>query len=398
MAPPEVPSAGRKQASLAVRAGQQRSSEGEQSEPIFLTSSFRFTSAAQAAARFAGDEDGNIYSRFTNPTVRVFERRLAALEGAEDCFATATGMGALLTAMLGLCQAGSKIVAAHQLFGATINLLRNIIAKFDVQVELVSGPEPKLWQQAAGGKATLLLVESPSNPQLAIYDIAALADIARAAGATLLVDNCMCTPILQRPLEFGADLVMHSATKYIDGHGRAMGGALCGSTELIRERLYPVLRSGGATLSPFNAWVLAKGLETLPLRMPAVSATAAGLAAWLIQQPAVADVFYPFASDHPDAALARRQQSAGGGIVSFTLAGGQQSAWRVLDALRMISITANFGDTKSTATHPASTTHARLSADERTAVGIGEGLIRLSAGLEDPEDIRADLNHALKAV
>ena len=306
----------RRRQTAAVHAGPERTGFGEQSEPLFLNSSFRFASAREAAARFDESEPGNIYSRFTNPTVTLFEQRLAALEGAQDCLATATGMGAILTCILGLCQAGSKVVASLQLFGATVNLLNKIVAKFDIEVVLVDSSDPKKWRAAADG-ATMLFVETPTNPQLQIYDIAKLAKIAHATGALLVVDNCLCTPVLQRPLELGADLVMHSATKYIDGHGRVLGGALCGSTELIRERLYPVLRSGGVSLSPFNAWVLAKSLEALALRVNAVADAAATLADEFVAHPALAQLRYPFHPTHPQCELARAQQSAGGGIIAL---------------------------------------------------------------------------------
>ncbi len=383
---------------VAVRGGFERTEYGEQSEPLFLNSSFRFNSAEQAAARFDESEPGNIYSRFTNPTVSMFEQRLAALEGAEDCIATATGMGAILTCILGLCQTGSKVVAALQLFGATINLLNRLVAKFGVEVVLVESSDPEQWRAAAGDEAALFFLETPTNPQLEIYDIAQLAKVAHEAGALLVVDNCLCTPALQRPLKLGADVVMHSATKYIDGHGRVLGGALCGSKEIVRERFFPVLRSGGISLSPFNAWVLAKSLETLALRVNEISKVASKLANECAGHPALEKLHYPFHPDHPQADLARAQQSAGGGIIALEFKGGQETAWRFINALRMISITANFGDAKSTVTHPASTTHSKLDLEQRAAAGISDGLVRISVGLEDPADIRLDLQGAFNAV
>lgn len=395
--PPEPPLLPGARQTLAVRAGHVPSEHGEHSEALFLTSSFRFNSAEQAAARFAETEAGNLYSRFTNPTVRLFERRLASLEGAEDGLATATGMAAILACVLALCQAGSKVVASRQLFGATLTLFSRIVTKFGVEVVLVETGDPAAWAAAAAGRADLFFFETPTNPQLEVYDIAAIAEVAHAAGALVVVDNCVCTPFLQRPLEHGADLVMHSATKYIDGQGRVLGGALCGAREIVHERIKPYLRCGGPSLSPFNAWVLAKGLETLGLRVRAMSATAAGLVELVAGHPAVAGISYPHHAGHPQHGLALRQQEAGGGLVGIRLAGGQPAAFRFLNALQVFSLTANFGDAKSTATHPATTTHARLTPEAQASCGIAPGLVRLSAGLEDPVDLHADLERALVA-
>lgn len=386
------------QATEAVHTGQVRSAEGEQSEPIFLTSSFRFESAEQAAARFANEEQGNIYSRFTNPTVRLFEKRLAALESASDCIATSSGMAAIMLACFALCREGSKIVASRKLFGATINLLSNYVAKFGVQIEFVEGTSADEWKKATGSRADILLIETPSNPQLDVFDIELLADIAHKAGALLFVDNCMCTPILQQPIKLGADLVMHSATKLIDGQGRVLGGALLGNEELIRERIFPLLRCGGPAMSPFNAWVLVKGLETLPVRIKAMATTAHKLAQKLANSPLVEKVYYPHLAGHPNFEVARKQQSSGGSIVSFVLKGGHQTAFNFINSLQLFSITANFGDAKSTICHPATTTHSRLEPEQRTKIGIVEGLVRISAGLEEQVDLQTDLDRGFNAI
>ena len=384
-------------ATRAVRAGQTHTAESEQSEPIFLTSSFRFASAEQAAARFANEEEGNIYSRFTNPTVRLFEQRLAALDEAEDCLATCSGMAAIMAAIMGVCRSGSRLVASSQMFGATFNLLENYFAKFGVEVVIVPDSETDSWKQATGSKADLLFLESPSNPQLEVYDVAAIADIAHRAGALLMVDNCICTPALMKPLALGADIAMYSATKYLDGQGRVLGGALTGASELLRERIFPFMRCGGPAMSPFNAWSLAKSLETLLIRIQAMSATADSLAHWLAGQPAVARVNYPFLASYRRQELARSQQATGGGVVSFTVAGGRSAAFRAVNAAQRFSITANFGDAKSTICHPASTTHSRIDAQARARAGIDDGMIRISAGLEDPSDLREDLERCLAA-
>lgn len=379
---------------LAIRAGTQRSEFGEHSEALFLTSSFTFKSAAQAARRFAELEPGNIYARFTNPTVSMFEERLAALEGAEKCVATASGMSAILSCVMGLLKAGDHIVASQSLFGATVNLFNNIIGKFGVETTFVSATDPAQWEAAIRPNTRLFFLETPSNPLTEISDITALAALAKRAGALLAVDNCFCTPILQRPLALGADIVIHSATKYLDGQGRVLGGAVLGSQALLAP-IYGFLRTAGPTMSAFNAWVFLKGLETLKIRMEAHSANALLLAQWLEAQPQVARVFYPGLSSHPQHSLAMRQQKLGGGIVSFELKGGKDAAWRLIDSTRMLSITANLGDTRTTITHPASTTHGRISAESRAAAGVSEGLVRIAVGLEAVTDIQADLVRGL---
>ncbi len=379
---------------LAVRAGAVRSQFGENSEALFLTSSFVFDSAAQAAARFVGEQPGNIYSRFTNPTVTMFEERLAALEGAEQCVATASGMSAILACVMGLLKAGDHIVASQSIFGATVNLFNNVIKKFGVETTYVSATDVSEWQAAVRPNTRLFFLETPSNPLTEISDIAAIATVAKGCGALLAVDNCFCTPILQRPLDLGADIVIQSATKYIDGQGRVLGGAVLGSRKNM-EGVYGFLRTAGPTLSAFNAWVLLKGMETLKLRMDAHSANSLELARWLEAQPNVARVFYPGLPSHPQHQLAMKQQKTGGGIVSFVVKGGKEAAWRVIDGTRMISITANLGDTKTTITHPASTTHGRITPEARAAAGITDGLIRIGVGLEAVCDIQADLARGL---
>lgn len=383
---------------LAVRAGAVRSQFGENSEALFLTSSFVFENAAQAAARFIGEAPGNIYSRFTNPTVTMFEERLAALEGAEQCVATSSGMSAILACVMGLLKSGDHIIASRSIFGATINLFNNIIKKFGVETTYVSATDASEWQAAVRPNTKLFFLETPSNPLTEISDIAAIAAVSKNCGALLAVDNCFCTPILQRPLELGADIVIQSATKYIDGQGRVLGGAVLGSKKNM-EGVYGFLRTAGPTLSAFNAWILLKGLETLKLRMDAHSANSLELARWLEAHPNVTRVFYPGLPSHPQHELAMKQQKSGGGIVSFEVAssseGGKESAWRVIDNTRLISITANLGDTKTTITHPASTTHGRITAEARAAAGITDGLIRIAVGLEAVVDIQNDLARGL---
>jgi len=378
----------------AVRAGQHRTDEGEQSEPIFTTSSFAYTSAAQAAARFSGAEAGNVYSRFTNPTVRTFEQRLAALEGGERCVATSSGMAAILTTCMGLLKSGDHIVASRAIFGSTVQLFDNYLAKFGVATGYVPPTDLGAWERAIGPATRLLFLETPSNPLTEIADIGALADLAHRRGCLLVVDNCFCTPALQRPLELGADIVVHSATKYIDGQGRALGGAVVGR-EAEMAQVYGFLRTAGPSMSPFNAWVFTKGLETLALRMRAHCDNALVLARWLEGQPGVTRVHYPGLPSHPQHGLAARQQSGFGGIVGFEVEGGRDAAWHIIDQTRLISITANLGDAKSTITHPATTTHGRLSAVQRAEAGIGEGLIRVSVGLEAVADLQADLARGL---
>jgi len=379
---------------LAVHAGTARSQFGEHSEALFLTSSFVFESAAQAAARFIGEQPGNIYSRFTNPTVTMFEERLAALEGAEQCIATASGMSAILACVMGMLKAGDHIVASRSLFGATVNLFNNIIGKFGVTTTYVSATDVAEWKAAVRPETKLFFLETPSNPLTEISDIAAISAAAKRCGALLAVDNCFCTPILQSPLRLGADIVIHSATKYIDGQGRALGGAVLGRKAQL-EGVYGFLRTAGPTMSPFNAWVFLKGLETLKLRMEAHSTNALALARWLETSPNVTRVYYPGLPSHPQHQLAMKQQKTGGGIVSFEVQGGRDAAWRVIDNTRLLSITANLGDAKTTITHPASTTHARITPEARAAAGIGDGLIRIAVGLEAVVDIQNDLARGL---
>jgi O-succinylhomoserine sulfhydrylase len=382
---------------LAVRAGIQRSQFNEHSEALYLTSSFVFDNAAQAAARFANAEDGMVYSRYTNPTVQMLQERLAALEGAQCCIATASGMSAILACVLGLLRSGDHLVAAQTLFGATVQLFNNWLPRLGIETTFVAGTEVAAWQKAMRPNTRLLFLETPSNPLTELYDITAISQMAHERGALLAVDNCFCTPALQRPLELGADLVTHSATKYLDGQGRVLGGAVLGKRSLIEEPLTAFLRNAGPTLSPFNAWVILKGLETLKLRMDAHSASALQLAQWLERHPRVKRVYYPGLPSHPQFELARRQQRNGGGIVSFVVKGAREAAWRVVDRTRLISITANLGDAKSTITHPASTTHGRLSPQAREAAGVEEGLLRVAVGLESVRDLEADLAHGLDA-
>jgi O-succinylhomoserine sulfhydrylase len=379
---------------LGVRAGQERSQFNEHSEALYLTSSFVFDSAAQAAARFSGAEEGNVYARFTNPTVTTFQQRLAALEGAENCIATASGMSAILAMVMALMKSGEHIVASRSIFGATQQLFGTILPRFGIETSFVEATDLEAYRAALRPSTRLVFIESPSNPLTEVLDIAALASIAHAGGALLAVDNCFCTPALQKPLSLGADLVIHSATKYLDGQGRVLGGAVCGRKELTEE-VFKFLRTAGPTLSPFNAWVILKGLETLSLRMQAQSAAALQLAQWLEAQTNVARVYYPGLPSHPQHALAMRQQAAGGAIVSFEVKGEREAAWRVVDNCRLLSITANLGDTKTTITHPASTTHGRISAEARAASGISDGLLRIAVGLENIADIQADLQRGL---
>jgi len=379
---------------LAVRAGTVRSQFNEHSEAMFLTSSFVFGSAAEAAARFKGEQPGPIYARFTNPTVSMMEARLAALEGAERCVAFSSGMAAILATVMGLMKAGEHIVASRSIFGSTVQLFSNILGRFGIETTYVSPTDPEEWRAALKPNTRLFFVESPSNPLTEVSDIRALAAIAHASDAWLAVDNCFCTPMLQKPLELDADIVIHSATKYLDGQGRVLGGAVLGSQTLM-EGVYTFLRTGGSTLSAFNAWVILKGLETLSLRMDAHSRNALALAEWLEAQPQVDRVLYPGLPSHPQHKLAMAQQKTGGGIVAFELKGGQAAAWKMIDATRLLSITANLGDTKTTITHPATTTHSRLTQEQRDAAGISDGLIRIAVGLESIADIEADLKRGL---
>lgn len=384
-------------ATLAIRHGYQRTLEGEHSEAMFLTSSFVYESAAQAAERFSGQVPGNIYSRFTNPTVATFERRIAALEGGERAVATGSGMAAILTTCLGLLNAGDHVICSRSVFGATQILFEKQLSRFGVQTTFVDLTDLSAWGNAIQQNTKLLFLETPSNPLMEIGDIAALSQIAKSAGAWLVVDNCLLTPMLQKPLSLGADIVIHSATKFIDGQGRALGGAIVGSHALM-EPIYSFVRTAGPSMSPFNAWLFIKGLETLAIRMKAQSDQALMIAEWLKQHPAVESVFYPGLSDHPQADLIARQQKAGGAVLSFRVKGGRAEAWRVVDAVSIFSRSANLGDVKSIITHPATTTHGRVAEADRLAAGITENLIRLSIGLESVDDLRADLARGLDAL
>lgn len=382
---------------LAVREGIERSQFNEHSEALYLTSSFVFDSAAQAAARFSGEEEGNVYSRFTNPTVNAFQQRLAALEGAEAAVATASGMSSILALIMAHLSAGDHIVASNSLFGATLQMLNNILSRFGITTTCVSQTDVSAWEAAIRPNTKLFFLETPSNPLTEIADIRTLCDVAHARNILVAVDNCFCTPILQRPLDLGADLVVHSATKYLDGQGRVLGGAVVGA-KTFTDPVLAFLRTAGPTLSAFNAWVLLKGLETLQIRMEAQSAKALQLAQWLEAHPKVARVFYPGLPSHPQHALAMRQQKNGGAIVSFEVKGARPEAWRVVDSCELLSITANLGDTKTTLTHPASTTHGRISPEAREAAGIRESLLRVAVGLESVEDLKADLARGLALI
>lgn len=382
---------------LAVRAGQQRTPEGEHGEPLFFTSSYVFRTAADAAARFGGEVPGNVYSRYTNPTVRMFEERIAALEGAEQAVATASGMSAILAMVMSLCSSGDHVLVSRSVFGSTISLFEKYLKRFGVQVDYPPLADLDGWRAAFKPNTRLAFVESPSNPLAELVDIAALAEITHAHGALLAVDNCFCTPALQQPLKLGADIVIHSATKYIDGQGRCLGGVVAGRAAQMAE-VVGFLRTAGPTLSPFNAWVFLKGLETLRVRMRAHSESALELAQWLEGQPGVERVYYSGLASHPQHELAKRQQKAFGAVVSFEVAGGKAGAWAVIDATRMISITTNLGDTKTTIAHPATTSHGRLSQQDRERAGIHDNLIRVAVGLEDIDDIKADLALGLAAL
>ena len=382
---------------LAVRAGIARTGEGEHSEPIFLTSSYVFDNAADAAARFAGTAGGNVYSRYTNPSVRSFEQRIAALEGGESAVGTASGMAAILSTCMALLKRGDHVVCSRDVFGTTVNLFSRYMEKFGVEVSFVPLLQLDAWRDAVRPNTAMLFVETPSNPLCEVADLAALSALARDNGALLVVDNCFCTPALQTPLALGADIVVHSATKYLDGQGRCVGGAVVGSAALMEE-VMTFLRTCGPTMSAFNAWVFLKGLETLRLRMEAHSRSALELATWLQQQPAVEQVFYAGLPDHPGHELACRQQRAFGGVLSFKVKGGRQQAWDFIDAVRIMSLTANLGDAKTTIVHPASTTHGRLTAQQREEAGIGDNLVRVAVGLEHVDDLRADLQRGFAAL
>jgi len=385
-------------ATLGVRAGIARSRFNEHSEALYLTSSFVFEDAAAAAAGFSGEGEGYVYSRYTNPTVTMFQDRLAALEGAQACVATASGMAAILATAMVVLRAGDHVVCSNAVFGATVQLFAGVLSRFGVETTFVPPTRPEEWERALRPNTRLLFLETPSNPLGEVADIAALAALARKQGALLAVDNCLCTPALQRPLALGADLVIHSATKHLDGQGRVLGGAVLGAKGPVMDGLVAFLRTAGPALSPFNAWVILKGLETLELRMLAQSERALALAQWLQAHPKVARVHYPWLASHPQHALARRQQRAGGAVVSFEVKGGRDAAWKVIDSTRLISITGNLGDVKTTITHPATTTHGRLSPEARAAAGIADGLLRVAVGLEAIEDLRADLARGLDAL
>ena len=384
-------------ATKGVRAGQARTEFQEHSEALFLTSSFVFKNARQAAARFAGEDAGMVYTRYTNPTVAMLQERLAALEGAESCVATASGMSAILTTAMTHLRSGDHVVCSNAVFGATIQLFNNILSRFGVETTYVPPTRAEEWQRAVRPNTKMFFLETPSNPLTEVSDIAALSAIAKKAGALLAVDNVFCTPALQRPLGLGADIVIHSATKYLDGQGRVIAGAVAGPKALVGDPMTAFLRTAGPTLSPFNAWVVLKGLETLELRMLAQSAAALELARWLETRKEVSKVFYPGLPSHPQHELAGRQQRAAGAVLSFEVKGGRAAAWRVIDSTRLVSVTANLGDVKTTIVHPASTTHGRISPEARAAAGIGEGLIRLAVGLEAVADLKEDLRRGLEA-
>ena len=382
---------------LAIRSGHRRTAELEHSEAIFATSSFVFENAAQAAARFAGDEPGNIYSRFTNPTTQAFEARLAAMEGGQACVATASGMAAIMSLCVAMLQAGDHIVSSRSIFGTTTTLFDKYLPRLGIETSFVNLVDLDDWKRAIRANTRFLFLETPSNPLMEIADIRTLADLAHENKCLLVVDNCFCTPALQRPLELGADLIVHSATKYLDGQGRIVGGAVVGPKPLVNEDIFAVLRTTGPTMSPFNAWVALKGLETLNLRMNAHAQQATQLARILQQHPAVERVYHPGLESHPQHELAKSQQTGFGGVVSFVVKGGREQAWRVIDATEMVSITANLGDVKTTITHPATTTHGRISDELKASTGIGEGLIRVAVGLESIDDIVADICRGLDA-
>lgn len=381
---------------LAVREGLPPSPWGENSEALFLTSCFVHPDAASAARRFVNEEEAFVYSRFSNPNVTIMERRLAALEGTEACIGTSSGMGAILLLFLSLLKAGDHVVCSRSVFGATIKLLQAEFGKFGVESSFVAQTDLAQWRSAMRPNTRLLFAETPTNPMTEVCDIRALADIAHEGGALLVVDNCLCSPALQQPVKFGADIVMHSGTKFLDGQGRVNAGALCASEELVAGKFVPMMRSAGVNLSPFNAWIVAKGMETLSVRVREQSARALQLAQWLESHPAVERVLHPGLASHPQHALAMRQQNGqGGAVITFVVKGGREEAFSVIDATQVCSIAANFGDVRSIITHPASTTHGRLTEEQRQAAGIGQGMIRLGVGLEDVEDVKADLARGL---
>ena len=375
----------------AVRAGTIRSSQGEHSESLYLTSSFIFESAEEAAERFLNQETGNVYSRFTDPSVKMFEDRLAVLEEAEECVATSTGMSAILSCIMSLCKLGDHVIVSRSVFGTTVKLFDNILSEWGLEVSYVSLSSKNEWQNSLKKNTKLFFVETPSNPLMEVCDIQFLADLAHENKSLLVVDNCFCTPAHQIPARFGADIIIHSATKYLDGQGRCLGGAVLGDSSLMKK-VRGFLRSGGTSMSPFNAWVFLKGLETLKIRMDAHSSNANKLAVWLEQNKKVEQVYYPGLDSHPQFELVKKQQNTGGGIVSFKVKGGKSEAWNLINNTKLLSITANLGDTRSTITHPATTTHSRLNQDQRDLAGITDNLIRIAVGLEDIDDIKADIN------
>jgi len=379
---------------LAIRSGELRTDEGAHGEPIFTTSSFVFGSAEEAAARFAGEIPGNIYSRFTNPTVRSFEQKLAALENGDRAVAMASGMAAIMSTFMALLQTGDHIVSSRAIFGSTHMLYEKYLKKFGISTTMVDMADLQQWEEAIQSNTKIFFLETPSNPLCELGDIKAIAQLAKAHGVILVVDNCFCTPILQRPLTLGADIVVHSATKFLDGQGRTVGGAVVGSNTLMEE-VYGVLRTCGPAMSPFNAWVALKGLETLSVRMRAHCANAQALATWLESLPTVERVHYAGLSSHPQHALAKAQQSDFGAVLSFVVKGGREKAWQVINSCQVMSISANLGDVKSIITHPATTTHGRLTPEAKAAAGIEEGLLRISVGLEHIDDLKADLAQQL---
>ena len=375
----------------AVRAGIERSQFGEHSEGLFLTSSFVFKNAQEAAKRFSGEEPGNVYSRFTNPTVKTFEERLASLEGAEQCIATSSGMSAILATVLALCKPGEHVVVSKSIFGTSVQLFNNFLAKWGLNISFVDLPDLNSWEEATTKNTKFYFIETPSNPLTEIVDLKKLSQLAKSKKVKLIVDNCFCTPALQKPIEHGADIIIHSATKYLDGQGRCLGGAVLGKKRQMNE-IYTFLRNTGVSLSPFNAWVFLKGLETLKIRMDQQSDNAMNLATYLEKNKKITQVYYPGLKSHPQHKIALSQQSSGGAVLSFVLKGGQKAAWQVINKTKLMSITANLGDTKTTITHPATTTHSRLTQEQRNDAGIDDGLVRIAVGLEHIEDIISDLN------
>jgi len=375
----------------AVRAGIERSHFGEHSEGLFLTSSFVFKNAQEAAKRFSGQEPGNVYSRFTNPTVKAFEERLASLEGAEQCIATSSGMSAILATFMALCKPGDHVVVSKSIFGTSVQLFNNFLAKWGLNISFVDLPDLNAWEAASTKNTKFYFLETPSNPLTEIVDLKKLSQLAKSKKVKLIVDNCFCTPALQKPIDHGADIIIHSATKYLDGQGRCLGGAVLGKKRLMNE-IYTFLRNSGVTLSPFNAWVFLKGLETLKIRMAQQSNNAIKLATYLEKNKNISKVYYPGLKSHPQYNTALAQQSSGGAVLSFVVKGGQKAAWQIINKTKLMSITANLGDTKTTITHPATTTHSRLTQEQRDDAGIDDGLVRIAVGLEHIDDIIADLN------